>query len=61
MADLFGRLENLAAATPEMMLEALSMLIDGIAQGTEWTGEELQRLGELEEHLADVVAGKKNG
>lgn len=60
MSDLFGRLEELAAASPEMLLDGLSMLIDAIAQGTEFSGEEIERLGQLERRLADIVAGKKS-
>jgi hypothetical protein len=59
MSDILGRLTSLAEAGPEMMLEALSMVIDMIGQATDFSGEELERLGTLERRLADIVAGKK--
>lgn len=59
MSNILGRLTELAEQGPEMMLDALSMLIDMIGEGTEFSGEQVERLGQLERRLADIVAGKK--
>lgn len=59
MSDIIGRLASLGTLTPEIMLQMLGMVIDGIGTGTEWTGENLDQLGELEQQLADKVRGVK--
>jgi hypothetical protein len=33
----------------------LAGLIDGLGSGTEWTGEQVDRLGELEQQLAEAM------
>jgi hypothetical protein len=42
-----------------MMLQAMSTLIDMVGEGTEWTGEQVAKLGELEEKLAAKVQSLK--
>lgn len=59
MSDIIGRLASFGTLTPEIMLQMLGMVIDGIGTGTEWTGENLDQLGELEQQLADKVRGVK--
>jgi hypothetical protein len=67
MADLLGSVENLVNMGPEMVIQGLAGLIDGVGTGTEWTGEQVDKLGELEQQLADQVRhlkgneGKSNG
>jgi hypothetical protein len=55
MADLLGSVENLVNKGPEMMIQGLAGLIHGVGAGTEWTGEQVDKLGELEQELADQV------
>jgi hypothetical protein len=59
MSDMLGRLASLGTLTPEIAIQMLGMIIDGIGTGTEWTGENLDKLGELTQHLADKVRGIK--
>jgi hypothetical protein len=59
MSDIMGRLAGLAGTGPEIMLEVLATVIDGLGTGEEWTGEQLDRLGELTQQLADKVRGVK--
>jgi hypothetical protein len=56
-----GDLTSLLSAGPDMMLQALAMLIDGIGTGTEWTGDQVARLGELQQQLADKIADLGGG
>lgn len=39
----------------DAMLTVFAELIDGIGTGTEWSGEQIDRLGELEQKLADKL------
>lgn len=57
MSDVLGRLAGLAGTGPEIMLEVLATVIDGLGTGEEWTGEQLDRLGELTQTLADKIRG----
>lgn len=59
MSDIIGRLAGLGTLGPEIMLQMLGMIIDGIGTGEEWTGENLDQLGELTQQLADKVRGVK--
>jgi hypothetical protein len=59
MTDIFGRLASLGTLTPEIMLQMLGMIIDGIGTGEEWAGENLDQLGELTQQLADKIRGVK--
>lgn len=57
MSDIIGRLAGLGTLTPEIMLQMLGMVIDGIGTGEEWAGENLDQLGQLTQQLADKVRG----
>lgn len=57
MTDFMGRLASLGTMTPEIMLQVLGMIVDGIGTGEEWAGENLDQLGELTQQLADRVRG----
>lgn len=59
MTDILGRLAGLAGTGPEIMLEVLATVIDGLGTGEEWTGEQLDRLGELTQQLAERIRGAK--
>lgn len=59
MSDIVGRLAGLGALTPEIMMQLLGMMIDAVGTGEEWTGENLDQLGELTQRLADKVRGVK--
>lgn len=59
MTDFIGRLASLGTMTPEIMLQVLGMIIDGVGTGEEWAGENLDQLGELTQQLADKVRGIK--
>lgn len=54
-------LTGLLGAGPDMMLQVLAMVIDGIGTGTEWTGDQVARLGELQQQLADKIASLGGG
>lgn len=60
MSDIIGRLASLGTLAPEVMLQMLGMVIDGIGTGEEWAGENLDQLGELTQQLADKVRGIKD-
>jgi hypothetical protein len=55
MANLLGDLQKLVGMGPDMLIQGLAGLIDGVGTGTEWTGEQVDRLGELEQRLADSI------
>jgi hypothetical protein len=57
MGDMMGRLAALGSFTPEMTLQIIGMVIDGLGTSAEWSGEELDRLGEMTQQLADKVRG----
>jgi len=59
MADLVENVENLVNMGPEMLMKGLAGIIDGVGTGTEWTGEQVDKLGELEQQLADNVRNLK--
>jgi hypothetical protein len=59
MTNILGEIGNLASQGPDMMLQAMSTLIDMVGEGTEWTGEQVAKLGELEEKLAAKVQSLK--
>jgi predicted metal-dependent hydrolase len=44
---------------PELALELVATVIDGIGTGTEWSGEQLDQLGDLTQQLADKIRGVK--
>ena len=57
MTDFMSRFASLGTMTPEITLQVLGMIIDGIGTGEEWAGENLVQLGELTQQLADKVRG----
>lgn len=57
MTDILGRLGDLAGLGKDALITVLAGVIDGLAQGTEFTGEQIDRLGELEGRLADIIRG----
>lgn len=57
MSDIIGRLAGLGALTPEIMMQLLGMMIDAVGTAEEWSGENLDQLGELTQQLADKVRG----
>jgi hypothetical protein len=59
LSDIMGRLASLGTFTPELTLQLIGMVIDGMGTMTEWSGEELDRLGEMTQELADKVRGVK--
>jgi hypothetical protein len=59
MSDILSRLAGLAGTGPEVLLEVLATVIDGVGTGEEFSGEQLDRLGELTRQLADKVRGVK--
>lgn len=64
MTDILGRLSNLGelfSLGGDAVLEILAGVIDGIGTGTEFTGEQVDRLGELAQQLADKVREMKGG
>jgi hypothetical protein len=61
MSDILGRLGDLAGFGQDVLIEALAGVIDALGQGTEFTGDEVAKLGELEQRLGDIVRGAKGG
>lgn len=61
MTDFLDRLRGLGSIGPELALELIATVIDGLGTGTEWSGEQLDRLGELTQQLADKVRGAQEG
>lgn len=59
IGDIMGRLASIGSFTPEITLQLIGMVIDGTGTMTEWSGEELDRLGEMTQQLADKVRGTK--
>jgi hypothetical protein len=59
MSDIISRLRGLSSLGPELALELVATVIDGVGTGTEWSGEQLDQLGELAQQLADRVRGAK--
>lgn len=55
MANVLDNLQNLGGMGADVIINVLAGAIDAIGQGTEFTGEQIDRLGELEGQLADKV------
>ena len=53
--NLLGSVQALLKMGPDALIQAMAGLIEGIGSGTEWTGEQIDRLGELEQELAEAV------
>jgi hypothetical protein len=52
MTDLLGSLGDMST---DALLSAMAGILDALGRGTEFTGEQLDRLGELERQFADVL------
>jgi hypothetical protein len=62
MSDLFGRLTSMAdllSLGGDALIELMAGIVDGIGVGTEFSGEQLDRLGELFQEGADKVRALK--
>lgn len=59
LSDIMGRLASLGSVGPEMAMQLMGMILDGVGVGTEWSGEQLDQLGEMAQELADKVRGAK--
>lgn len=57
MIDIVSRLKSLAGTGPEVILEVMATIVDAVGTGTEFSGEQLDRLGELTQQLADKIRG----
>lgn len=57
MSDIMGRLGDLAGLGKDALIEVLAGVIDALGQGTEFSGAQLERLGELQQRLADIIRG----
>jgi hypothetical protein len=55
VTDLLGKLGNLADMGGDALLTVLATTIDAIGKGTDFTGEQIERLGQLQQQLADVA------
>jgi hypothetical protein len=61
MSEILGRLGDLAGLGKDALIEVLSGVIDALGTGTELTGEQVARLGELQQKLADIIRGAGGG
>lgn len=57
MSDILGRLGDLSALGKDALIAVLAGVIDGLGQGTEFSGEQLANLGDLQQQLADIIRG----
>lgn len=57
MTDLLGRLGDMAGFGKDALIAVLAGVVDALGQGTEFTGEQLATLGELQRRLADIIRG----
>jgi hypothetical protein len=60
ISNILSQLGNLADLGIDPLLTALAAIIDGLGQATEWSGEQLTRLGELEQQLADLARAARD-
>jgi hypothetical protein len=56
-----GDLTGLLGQGPDMLLEVLSQVVNGIGVGVEWTGDQIAKLGELQQQLADKMSDLTGG
>jgi len=61
MANILDNLGDLGGMGADALLTLLSTVIDAIGEGTEFTGQQIERLGELSQQLADKVAALRPG
>lgn len=62
--DVLGRLtslKDLVGLGGDALIELMAGIVDGIGTGTEFSGEQLDRLGELFQLGADKVRAMKSG
>lgn len=60
MTDILGRLGDLAGLGKDALIQVLSGVIDALGQGTEFSGEQIAQLGELQQRLADIIRGAES-
>jgi hypothetical protein len=60
VTDILGRLGGLADLGTDALLTAMATIIDMLGKGTEFSGEQLDRLGELEQQLADLARAARD-
>lgn len=60
MANILDSLGGLGNLGRDAILELMSKLIDALGEGTEWTGEQLDKLGELEQAFGALVQSAKS-
>jgi hypothetical protein len=53
--SILGGLGGLGEMGADVILKVLAGAIDAVGEGTEWTGDQVARLGELQQQLADKV------
>ena len=61
MTDILGRLGDLAGLGKDALIQVLAGVIDALGTGTELTGEQVARLGELQQRLADIIRQAESG
>jgi hypothetical protein len=64
MSDVLGRLTSMAdllSLGGDALIELMAGIVDAIGVGTEFSGEQLDRLGELFQQGADKVRDLKGG
>jgi hypothetical protein len=52
LGDIFSKLPDMGV---DAMLEVMARIIDALGQGTEFTGDQIAKLGELEQQLAALA------
>lgn len=55
MANILDSLSNIGDMGVDAMLTLMEKIIDTLGQGTEFTGEQISRLGHLERQLAALA------
>lgn len=55
MTNILSQLGGLADLGGDAMLTALATIIDGLGTVTEFSGDQVAKLGELEQQLADLA------
>ena len=61
MSDILGRLGDLAGLGKDALIEVMAGVIDALGTDTELTGEQVARLGELQQQLAEIIRGAGSG
>jgi hypothetical protein len=61
MTDILGRLGDLPDLGTDALLTVLATVLDGLGRATEFSGEQIDRLGELERQFADIVRTARAG